>query len=328
MPLPNRNMTESKFVNQNKEQWNHYLMMVGQFDRYSPTELGNAYLSICTDLAFAQTHYPETGVCRFLNSLAQQYHQILYRRQPQRWRQLMHFFGHDVPLSFYHSRKYILLAFCIFLLGEVMGILSQVLDKDYFEWFFGASYYHTTLDNIGEGNPMGIYQDPNMWNMYFKIAVNNIIVGLRFFINGLLSPFYVIYKDLETGIMDGCFTTFFFQHGYGIDALIAPNEHGAIELPACIVCNAAGLQLGMGWLFPGKRSRFSALIHSARKSVIMAAAMIPAFAFAALIESFITRYQDLPLFFRILIVMFGLVAVIYYLIILPRYVARNENMEI
>ncbi len=37
--------------------------MLDGWKLYSPNELGQAYLSVCSDLAYAQSHYPETQVC-------------------------------------------------------------------------------------------------------------------------------------------------------------------------------------------------------------------------------------------------------------------------
>lgn len=317
-------MTESRFVNQNREQWEEFHSMILKWDSYSPSELGNAYLSICSDLSFAQTHFPDTSVCSYLNSLALQYHHILYRRQPQRWKELARFFTHDVPLAFYNSRNYLLFSVGLFVLGCVMGVLSQIIDNDFFRDFLGWDYYAETMKNIKEGNPMGIYQDPDAWDMYVRIALNNIMVGLNAFKNGLLTPLYVIYMEIMNGVMIGCFDAFFFQQGCGVDALIAPNEHGALELPAIIVSCAAGLQLGFGWFFPGKRSRMSALIYTAKNALILALAMVPVFAFAAVIESFITRYQDWPIILRIGIVLAGLAFVLYYMVILPQSIHDKD----
>lgn len=320
-------MTESRFVSQNKVTWERYETMIESLHQHSPSELGEAYLDLCTDLAFAQSHYPDSQVCAYLDALALQYHHVLYRRQPQRWRELWHFFSHDVVLSFYYCRPYIILSTVLLLLGAVLGAISQTLDTGYFESFFGHGYYATTMENIQKGNPMGIYGDTPEVEMYFDIAINNIMVGLRFFISGLLTPFYVIYKDVETGVMMGCFDAFFAQHGYLIDCLIAPNEHGSLELPACIVSCAAGMKLGMGWFFPGRRTRLQALRESATQSLMMALAMVPVFAVAAFIESFVTRHQEWPMSFRLGIAVVGLVFIIYYCILLPHQLARKEVRE-
>lgn len=323
----NQRMTESKFVSQNKRLWEEYELMIDSPGMYSPSELGQAYLSLSSDLAFAQSHYPDAQVCGYLNALTLQYQHILYRRQPHRWRELLNFFIHDVPLSFYKSRKYILLSLALFILGQTIGVLSQMLDTDYFEQFFGLGYYQTTIKNIDKGNPMGIYASESELKMFFLIAFNNILVGLRYFISGLLTPFYVIYVTVMTGIMDGCFMTFFAQHGYLWDSVVAPNEHGALELPAAIICSAGGMQLGMGWFFPGRKSRMRALRDSAQLSVIMVMAMIPVFAVAAFIESFITRHQEWPLMLRLGIMFAGFAFIIYYCILLPKQIAGKEEMD-
>jgi len=320
-------MTESRFVSQNKQTWEKYEAMIDALHLHNPSELGEAYLCLCSDLAFAQSHYPDSQVCLYLNALASQYHHILYRRQPQRWRELGHFFTHDVVLSFYHCRRYIYFATALMLLGALIGVIQQYMNTDYFRDFVGYSYYETTMENIKKGNPMGIYSSESELKMFFHIAVNNIMCCLNFFISGLLTPFYTVYKALETGVMIGCFDAFFAQQGFAVDALVAPNEHGSLELPAAIVSFAAGMKLGMGWFFPGRLTRMQALRESATQSLMMTLAMIPVFAVAAFIESFITRHQEWPMTLRVLIIVAGLSAIIYYCILMPRMLARKEGLR-
>lgn len=317
-------MTEARFVKQNRSKWEDYKLMADVHNLYSPGELGEAYLRLCSDLAFAQSHYPGTPVCDYLNSLSLQYHHILYSRHPQRWKELLHFFTYDVPVSFYESRRYLLFALVLLLLGEAIGILSQHLNPEFFDDYFGYYYAEMTRSNIREGNPMGVYGMDDEWEMYLAIALNNIIVGLRMFMNGLLTPFFVIYVTLTNGVMMGCFDMFFAQQGLLSDALIAPNEHGSLELPALVISSAAGIQLGMGWFFPGSKTRMKALRDSALRSVTMALATIPIFAVAAFIESYITRHQEWPMAMRISIVLLGIVFIIYYCVILPRQLARKK----
>lgn len=318
-------MTESKFVSQNQKVWEGYKDMIDSVALYSPNELGQAYLCLCSDLAFAQSHFPDTQVCRYLNSLALQYQHVLYRRQPQRWHEFQHFFTHDVPLSFYQSRKYLLLALVLFILGTIAGVISQHLDTEYFVRFFGHDYYAETMANIKKGDPMGIYGNTDEVTMYFQIAFNNIKVGLMYFISGLLSPFFSIFSVVMNSVMMGCFEEFFAQQGCLSDALIAPNEHGALELPACIISSAAGIQLGMGWFFPGKLTRMQALRKTAMQSLTMALAAVPIFAVAAFIESFVTRHQEWSMFTRIALVFAGLMFILYYCVLLPRQLARKEG---
>lgn len=320
-------MTESRFVNQNRQAWEEYEGMIDAMHLYSPSQLGEAYLHLCSDLAFAQSHYPDSQVSKYLDALASQYHHVLYRRQPQRWSELWNFFTHDVVLSFYHSRRYLLFSVLLLVFGFIIGALSQHINHDFFEEFFGYGYYSETMNNIRKGNPMGIYGDTPEWEMYLQIALNNIKVGLMFFISGLLSPFYVIYKDMETGVMMGCFDMFFAQQGFGVDALVAPNEHGALEIPACVISCAAGMRLGMGWFFPGKLTRMQALRESAQQALTMALAMIPVFAFAAIIESYITRHQEWPMTVRVMIIIAGLLFITYYVIIMPHRMARKEALH-
>ena len=157
------------------------------------------------------------------------------------------------------------------------------------------------------------------------LVIPIIVLNIHYFTSGLLTPFYTIYMTITTGTMMGCFTTFFAQNGYLADVLIAPNEHGSLELPAAIVCSAAGMQLGMGWFFPGKLTRLKALMQSAQEALTMALAMMPFFMIAGFIESFITRHQEWPMAVRVLLMVVGLSFSVYYIILLPKKLGKKRG---
>ena len=49
------------------------------------TELADTYIDVTSDLAFAQTHYPESKITHYLNNLASAWHNEIYRSHRYRW---------------------------------------------------------------------------------------------------------------------------------------------------------------------------------------------------------------------------------------------------
>ncbi|MCB1590355.1 MAG: stage II sporulation protein M, partial [Xanthomonadales bacterium] len=95
---------------------------------------------------------------------------------------------------------------------------------------------------------------------------------------GLGSVFFLLFNGLYIGAILGHLT----QVGLGpqIHSFIA--GHSALELLAIVISGAAGLKLGQGLLFPGRRSRRLALLENARIALrLMLGAALMFFAAAA-----------------------------------------------
>ena len=61
-------MTESQFINQNKEVWQSLEKLL-QSRTKDPTKLSSHFTKVSGDLAFAQTYFPRRSVTSYLNDL-------------------------------------------------------------------------------------------------------------------------------------------------------------------------------------------------------------------------------------------------------------------
>lgn len=318
-------MRENAFIKQNLQKWTSMQASLDTAADGNPDVLAQTYQTLVADLAFAQTHYPDSRITVFLNDLALAYHVKLYRRHPSSWRRFADFWRTDVPLALRASRRELLISLLILFFGIGIGIISQIGDTDFARIVLGDFYVEMTLDNIAAGRPMDVYDSGVPSDMFLSITLNNISVALRCFAMGVLTLFGTGLMLLYNAIMLGTFTTFFAQHGLLWESSLAIWLHGTLEISAIVVAGAGGIALGTGWLFPGTYTRLEAFKRGAYRGLKVLCATIPMFVVAGFIESFLTRHTEWPEALRFsAIVMFAAVVIIY-IIVYPNKVARQSN---
>lgn len=311
-------MKEKDFVNRNSDKWTHALLMVSKKIPASGEDMAEAYLDITSDLAYAQTHYPGTSTTNKLNELAFTLHNHIYQKEPTRWSRLITIWTRELPTVMYECRKSLLFSFVVFMLFALIGVFSQLQDPEYARLVMGDAYVDMTLTNISEGRPTHVYASSPEIDDFLFITFNNLMVDLRTFISGIFTSIATIYILFINAIMLGSFQTFFFQHGAGWESVLAIWQHGALEIPACIISGAAGITLGHGWLFPKTYSRFEAFKRSAKQGLKMMLAIVPITIVAGFIESFITRHTEIPNPIRITAIVAEFAFIIIYFVVYPR----------
>jgi uncharacterized membrane protein SpoIIM required for sporulation len=310
-------MKEISFIRQNIDKWKSLETVVDNATGHNPGKLADAYLEITTDLSFSRAHYPASRITIYLNNLASALHNQLHKNKKEKYSRLVTFWTEEIPDVIYDSRKELLYSFIIFGLSVIIGVVSALNDDSFARLILGDGYIDMTLNNIDNGDPMGVYGKSSELPMFFHIAFNNIGVSFRIFAMGLFTGFGAGYVLFFNGIMVGTFQTFMFQHDVGYESMLAIWLHGTFEISAIIIAGAGGLALGNGWLFPGTYSRGYAFKKGAMRGLKIAAGLAPVFIIAAFIESFLTRHTEYPTSVRLSIIIFSLVSVIYYYIILP-----------
>jgi len=315
-------MKEVVFVRRNVEKWRKANELISKMGEKSPEEIADTYLEISADLAFARTHYPDSNVVPLLNNLTLRLHNNIYGNRPQRLRRIITFWTQEIPAEIYRQRRFVLISLVIFVCAVALGAISYFADNSFAETVMGKGYIETTLKNIEQGRPMGIYGTDQEYNMMFFITFNNICVSLIAYVSGLFTYFFPGLMMVRNGIMLGAFMAFFSNHGLLSECLMALWMHGVLEITALIIAGGAGLVLGCGWLFPGSLPRVTSFRLNARSSLKIIIGILPVWICAAFIESYITRHTNSPIGFRLGIIIASLVFVVYYFIYLP-YRQRN-----
>jgi len=317
-------MKEVTFIRQNISKWRNAEVVVETAGDREAKELANTYIDVTGDLAFAQTHYPDSKITIYLNNLASALHNEIYRSHRYRWSRLLTFWTDEVPFTMWEARRELFLSFVIFATSALVGMLSQLFDPEFCRIILGGDYVDMTLQNIAEGEPMAVYSGDPEDTMFGIITLNNVKVSFMVFVLGIFTSIGTGFVLFKNGVMIGSFQTFFAQHGLLWQSALAIWLHGTLEISAIIVAGAAGIAMGNGWLFPGTYPRLTSFRRGVRRGLRIVIGTVPVFVIAGFIESFLTRHTEWPDLLRLTIILCSLAFVIYYYIVLPKK-KSNEN---
>ena len=165
-------MREVAFIKQNKEKWLEFEQAIFGKTKKNPDDLANLYIHLVNDLSYAQTYYPKSKTVVYLNYLASQTYQKIYKTKRTDTNRLVYFFKTEVPLIVYEYRRYILYAFLIFGILTSIGVVSAQNDETFVRLILGDQYVNMTLQNIEDGNPVAVYKSGSNWGSFIGITIN------------------------------------------------------------------------------------------------------------------------------------------------------------
>ncbi len=316
-------MREAQYLKQNAKKWQQYkdeLVATADAD-----VLANRFIELTDDLAYSRTFYPESKTTQYLNGLATEFHQAIYRNKKEKSSRIIWFWQYELPYMFGKYQKQFLYSFIFFVVFALMGALSAKYDENFVRLILGDEYVNMTLDNIEKGDPFAVYKDESPATMFFFIAFNNIQVAFLMYLFGILFSVGTIWMLLRNGIMMGSFQYFFIAKGYGAKFITVVFIHGTIELWSFVVAGAAGLILGNSILFPGTYKRGESIRRGGKEGLKMVLGLVPFFILAAFFESFVTRHTEMPLAFSIAILVGSLLLIVWYFVIYP--LRLNSHMQ-
>lgn len=308
-------MKETEFVRQNKDKWSKDEAILKNKNAH-PDSVSDAFTDITEDLSFASTFYTYRSVRYYLNRQAQEVYFRINKTKIS-FSKVKHFWTNDLPKAMVESKKDMSLAFFIFLVGMMIGVVSSVYDVEFSRLILGDAYIDQTMENIQNGDPMGIYKSMGPVDMFFKISFNNLFVAYRVFVMGILFSIGSAVMLFYNAIMVGTFQFFFFEQAIFKESILAIWLHGTLEISSIILAGGAGLTLGRGLLFPGTLTRSQAFQISAQRGLKIMLGITPVFIMAAIIESFATRFTDAPDLVRILIILASLTFILGYYVWYP-----------
>lgn len=319
-------MKETKFIEQNKEKWLKFEQLL-RLNRRDPDKLSDLFIQITDDLSYARTNYPNRSIRVYLNNLAQQLFYNIYKNKKESRNKFVNFWKEELPSVVFHCRYELLTALIVFLLAFAIGVVSSVYDPDFARSILGDAYVDMTINNIEEGDPMGVYKNSSEVDMFLGITLNNVRVAFLTFITGILASLGAIIVLVYNGIMVGTFQYFFIERGLGMESFLSIWLHGTLEISSIVIAGAAGIVLGKGFVFPGTHSRIRAFQISARRGLKLLIGIVPILVFAALIESFVTRYTELPDFIKLALILVSLVFMLFYFVWIPYSKYRNGTLQ-
>lgn len=316
-------MRETAFVKANIKKWEKFESLIATKDKHDPDQLAELFVQLTDDLAYAQTHYPKTEITAYLNNLSTKVHQYIYRNKRQERNRFAHFWKVELPEIFWNHRRQFAYSFVIFFLSCVIGAFSAAHDDSFVRLILGDAYVNMTLQNIENGEPLGIYAKMDQVPMFFAITFNNIRVSFIAFAFGIIASVGTAFLLFRNGVMLGSFQYFFFQKQLLMTSVLTIWLHGTIEIISIVMAGGAGLIMGNSMLFPGTYSRLESLKKGALTGAKVVLGLVPLFIIAGFIESFVTRLFDMPVALKATIILMSLAFMVWYIILYPRKLYRN-----
>ncbi|WP_339837231.1 stage II sporulation protein M [uncultured Flavobacterium sp.] len=321
-------MREVAFIKQNKEKWLEFEQAIFGKLKKNPDDLASLYIHLVNDLSYAQTYYPKSKTVVYLNHLASQTYQKIYKTKREDTNKLIYFFKTEVPLLVYQYRRYVLYAFLIFGILTAIGTISARNDDTFVRLILGDAYVNMSLENIKDGNPVAVYKSGSNWGSFVGITFNNLRVGALSYFFGIFLGFGTFYILINNCIMLGSFQYFFYREGVFWESVRGIWIHGSMEIFAMVIEAAAGFALGASILFPNTFSRFNSFKIGFKNTFKIFLSTMPFTIVAGFLEGFITRYSiNMPHFLSVFIILLTLSAISYYYLIYPFKVHKKINKE-
>ena len=319
-------MREIAFIKQNKEKWLEFEQAIFGKAKKNPDDLANLYIHLVNDLSYAQTYYPKSKTVVYLNHLAAQTYQKIYKTKRTETNRIKHFFLTEVPLLVYQYRRYILYAFLIFGILTAIGVVSAKNDDTFVRLILGDHYVNMTLENIEDGNPVAVYKTGSNWGGFIAITLNNLKVGALSYFLGIFIGIGTFYVLLNNCIMLGSFQYFFYQRDVFWESVRGIWIHGSMEIFAMVIEAGAGFILGASILFPKTFSRLESFKIGFQNSFKIFLSTMP-FTFAAgFLEGYVTRYSmEMPTYLSVGIILITLSLISFYYLIYPFIVHKKAK---
>lgn len=317
-------MKEIQFIKSNKDRWQTYEQPTN-----NPDELADRFINLIDDLGYAKTHYPLSNTVHYLNSLASNLYLSIYSNRKKPTKSWKVFLLEEIPLVIFRQRKSLLFAVVFFMVLYLIGIFLSQKDPNYIRAVLGDDYVNMTHENIAKGKPFGVYASMNQLVMYFMIAWNNIRVALLTFCSGIVFILGSLFFLFQNGIMVGTFHQMFIEKGLGVNWGLIVMIHGTLELFSIAIAGGCGIMLGSGLLFPGTYTRLQSIKQSAKDALKIMMVVVFMLLIAALFESFVTRYEHMPIWLNIPILMASVGFIVWYFVVLPikAYKVNNQALE-
>src|SRR5215831_6083390 len=208
-------MREAQFLKENAEKWKQYEIELNA--NISTDTTANRFVEITDDLAYARTFYPESNTAKYLNGLAAQFHQRIYRNKKEKKGRVFWFWQYELPVLFKKYHRQFLYSFLFFVLFALMGALSAKYDDNFVRLVIpdGDEYVNMTDENIAKGDPFGVYKEGNSLIMFLKIAYNNIGASFYGYVLGIFFSIGTIWFLFSNAVMMGAFQYYFISKGFG-----------------------------------------------------------------------------------------------------------------
>ena len=284
-------MTPIRFEETHVRLWNDFSAQLFQASKGEAVDGGllvSRYRRVCEHLALAQSRAYPIHITARLEALAQDAHQLIYRRQDYGLAQLYRLLRSDLPRGVRAQGRLVLIALLLFAVPALLALLLTLHSPDFALRVTSASELRNFESMYADGNKaIGRMRSAGGdWQMFGFYIFHNIGIGFKTFGAGILagvgSALTLVFNGLILGVVGGHLQ----RVGLGHNFWPFVCTHAAFELTGIVLSGAAGLRLGLGWLRPGRMRRLESLRLAALQAMPLVYAAFFLLVVAAAFEAF------------------------------------------
>lgn len=294
-----------RFVQQKRDRWTAFHAMATAashrgLDTFAPTQLlefATRYREVAADLARARTYGVPAAMQVQLERAVGAGHNALYRRESNTWRRIGRFLAVECPAAVVEARWTVALAFATFavpaalgygLLRERPAVAAEVLPQVMLD------RARAGVDRRREGKGYYDAAPGERPLMAANVIANNVQVAFFGFAGGVFLGIGSLAILASNGLSIGAATGHFANQGLVGYLWTFIAGHGLLELAAIWVAGAAGFQLGLAIITPGRRTRRDALVLAGQRAIRMVGCAVVLLLVAGLVEGLISASTVAP----------------------------------
>lgn len=253
-------------------------------------ELALLYRQIASDLATVREDPTGEQLSFYLNRVLGRAHNLIYMGRKARASGIWPFFRDRYPAIFRETFPDTFLAFVIFLVAGLVGLLLAMADPSFSRYFLGPQMIDTIqrhkmwTDSIVTIKPLASS----------GIMTNNLTVSFTTFALGITAGIGTAWMMVVNGLLFGVVNAACWREGMLLPLWSFVAAHGVLELPAIFIAAGAGFGIARGLLFPGTLPRRVSLVRAGARSVRLVLGIIPMLIIAGTIEGFISPSHIQP----------------------------------
>jgi uncharacterized membrane protein SpoIIM required for sporulation len=269
-------------------------------------ELALLYRQSASDLSTVREDPTSRQLAIYLNQLLGRAHNLIYMGRRSDKRGIWTFYKDIYPRIFRETFADTFLAFLLFFVSGVAGVLMGIADPGFSHYFLGP-HMMQSIENHKMWTDSIVTVKPLASS---GILTNNMSVAFAAFAAGI-TGIGTVWMMLMNGMMMGVVAVACWREGMSLPLWSFVAAHGVLELPAIFIAGGAGLGIAKGLLFPGVLPRKESLVRAGAKSVRLVLGTIPLLLIAGLVEGFVSPTNIAPGMKFLLAAALGTLLVLY-----------------
>ena len=316
-------MISTRWLEKRRAHWTRLEQLVAASGHRSVTalkpaelqELALLYRQSASDLSTVREDPTSTQLAIYLNQLLGRAHNLIYMGRRSDKKGIWAFYKDTYPRIFRETFGDTFVAFLLFLVAGVAGVLMGISDPGFSHYFLGP-HMMQSIENHKMWTDSIVTVKPLASS---GILTNNMSVAFAAFAAGITAGIGTVWMMLMNGLMMGVVAVACWREGMSLPLWSFVAAHGVLELPAIFIAGGAGLGIAKGMLFPGVLPRRDSLVQAGGKSVRLVLGTIPLLLIAGLVEGFVSPTTIAPG------MKFLLAAALATLLVLYLMGGRNES---